>query len=100
MRCFLNRYKYTTTSICNKKCYNKFKLINYSSKILNSVKWVVHSVQKIRKILKIVTNTTAESVSNTTTVAPSTSGYSLRNRINRSSRQSESNEIPNIMFAS
>ena len=32
---FLKGNKYTTTSICNKKCYNKFKLINYSLKILN-----------------------------------------------------------------
>ena len=42
---------------------------------------------------KNLANATAESGSNTTTVAPSSSGYSLRNRINRNSRQSESNEV-------
>ena len=45
----------------------------------------------IKNKTKKLANTTAESVSNTTTVAPSTSGYSLRNRIHK---------IPNIMFAS
>ena len=69
---------------------NKYSL---GSKNKKNSKNSAEKPKAIKIRTKKLANTTAESVSNTTTVAPSTSGYSLRNRINRSSRQSESNEV-------